>query len=80
VFPRKDAHSVVITRQYCGQLGEQKNCRLVVSVALATEQTSLPTTYQPSLPEKWSNDAQGRKKARMPEEIHFQTKQEMALV
>jgi SRSO17 transposase len=52
----------------------------VVSVALATEQTSLPTTYQPSLPEKWSNDAQGRKKARMPEEIHFQTKQEMALV
>src|SRR6266478_908252 len=44
-FPKKGTHSVGVTRQYCGQLGKQDNCRVAVSVSLATEQTSLPVTY-----------------------------------
>jgi len=52
-FPKKGSPSVGVTRQYCGQLGKQENCRIAVSVSLATTQTSLPATYQLYLPEIW---------------------------
>jgi len=78
-FPKKGTHWVGVTRQYCGQVGKQDNCRIAVSVSLTTEQASLPVRYQLYLPENWAGDAKLRRKAGMPEEIHFQTKQEIAL-
>ena len=78
-FPKKGFHSVGVTRQYCGQLGKQENCRVAVSVSLATEQASMPATYQLYLPEIWANDRKRRKQAGVPTEIRFQTKPEIAL-
>ena len=78
-FPKKGIHSVGVARQYCGQLGKQENCRVAVSVSLATEQSSIPATFQLYLPEIWANDAKRRKQAGVPREIRFQTKPEMAL-
>src|SRR6201981_3771852 len=31
-FPKKGEHSVGVTRQYCGQVGKQKTCRVAVSL------------------------------------------------
>jgi SRSO17 transposase len=78
-FPKKGTHSVGVTRQYCGQLGKQENCRVAVSVSLATEQASLPVTYGLYLPETWAHDPARRKKTGIPEEVHFQTKPAIAL-
>jgi SRSO17 transposase len=78
-FPKKGTHSVGVTRQYCGQLGKQDNCRVAVSVSLATEHASIPATYQLYLPEIWANDSERRKQAGVPKEIRFQTKPDMAL-
>jgi SRSO17 transposase len=78
-FPKKGSHSVGVTRQYCGQLGKQENCRVAVSVSLATEQASIPATYQLYLPEIWANDPERRKQAGVPKEICFQTKPDIAL-
>jgi SRSO17 transposase len=78
-FPKKGAHSVGVTRQYCGQLGKQENCRVAVSVSLATEHASIPATYQLYLPETWASDPDRRKRAGVPKEIRFQTKPDMAL-
>ena len=78
-FPKKGAHSVGVARQYCGQLGKQENCRVAVSVSLATEEASIPATYQLYLPEAWANDEQRREQAGVPREIGFQTKPEIAL-
>ena len=61
-FPKKGTHSVGVTRQYCGQLGKQENCRVAVSLSLATEQASFPVAYQLYLPEIWAQDPARRKR------------------
>jgi SRSO17 transposase len=78
-FPKKGAHSVGVVRQYCGQLGKQENCRVAVSVSLATEQASLPVAYRLYLPEIWAEDRARRNKVGVPEDVRFQTKPEIAL-
>jgi SRSO17 transposase len=78
-FPKKGTHSVGVTRQYCGQLGKQENCRVAVSISLATEEGSIPVKYQLYLPEIWANDRERRKQAGVPDEIRFQTKPDMGL-
>jgi SRSO17 transposase len=78
-FPKKGRHSVGVTRQYCGQVGKQENCRIAVSLSLATWDSSLPIAYRLYLPKEWVEDAKRRKKAEVPKEIEFQTKPEIAL-
>ena len=78
-FPKKGKHSVGVTRQYCGQLGKQENCRIAVSLSVATWDSSLPIAYRLYLPREWAEDSERRKKAEVPEEVEFQTKPEIAL-
>jgi SRSO17 transposase len=78
-FPKKGRHSVGVTRQYCGQVGKQDNCRVAVSLSVATWNSSLPVAYDLYLPKDWAEDFRRRKKAEVPKEIAFQTKPEIAL-
>ncbi|MFB9985554.1 IS701 family transposase [Mesorhizobium kowhaii] len=78
-FPKKGKHSVGVARQYCGQLGKQDNCQVAVSLSIANEGASLPVAWQLYLPEIWANDPERRKKAKIPDEILFQTKPQIAL-
>lgn len=78
-FPKQGTHSVGVSRQYCGQLGKQDNCQVAVSLSLANAYASLPVDYRLYLPESWAHDAVRRKKAKVPEEVRFQTKPAIAL-
>jgi len=78
-FPKKGTHSVGVTRQYCGQLGKQENCRVAVSLSVANWSASLPIAYRLYLPQDWCTDAARRSQAEVPREIQFQTKPEIAL-
>ena len=78
-FPKKGQHSEGVTRQYCGQVGKQENCRVAVSLSMTTETSSMPVAYRLYLPETWANDSQRRRKTGVPAEIGFQTKAEIAL-
>jgi SRSO17 transposase len=78
-FPKKGTHSVGVTRQYCGQVGKQDNCRVAVSLSVATWDSSLPIAYRLYLPKDWAENAERRQKAEVPEEVVFQTKPEIAL-
>jgi SRSO17 transposase len=93
-FPKKGKHSVPrsvgvsqahpnekvgVARQYCGQLGKQDNCQAVVSLSLANHHASLPIAHRLYLPETWANDAERRKKAKVPEDVVFKTKPKIAL-
>ena len=78
-FPKKGKHSVGVARQYCGQLGKQDNCQVAVSLSIANAAASLPIAYRLYLPEIWTNDPERRRKAKVPDEIGFQTKPAIAL-
>jgi SRSO17 transposase len=70
-FPKKGKHSVGVTRQYCGQVGKQENCRVAVSLSVATWSSSLPVEYRLYLPKEWVEDAERREKTEVPKEIEF---------
>src|SRR5580698_10210869 len=78
-FPKKGKHSVGVTRQYCGQVGKQDNCRVAVSLSVATWSSSLPVAYRLYLPKEWAEDDERREKTEVPEEVEFQTKPAIAL-
>src|SRR5436309_10690691 len=78
-FPKKGKHSVGVTRQYCGQVGKQENCRVAVSLSVATWNSSLPIEYRLYLPKEWAEDSERREKTEVPEEVRFQSKPEIAL-
>jgi SRSO17 transposase len=78
-FPKKGKHSVGVTRQYCGQVGKQENCRIAVSLSIANLGSSLPVSYRLYLPKEWAEDAERREKTEVPEEVEFQTKPDIAL-
>ncbi len=77
-IPKKGKHSVGVARQYCGVLGKQDNCQVAVTVSLVNEVMSVPAAHRLYLPEVWANDRGRRKIVRVPEEIEFQTKWQIA--
>jgi SRSO17 transposase len=78
-FPKHGTHSVGVHHQYCGQLGKQANCQVVVTLSVANHHASLPVAYQLYLPKAWADDGTRRKQAHVPSAIHFQTKPQIAL-
>jgi SRSO17 transposase len=78
-FVKKGTHSVGVTRQYCGQVGKQENCRIGVNLSVSTAAASLPIAWRLYLPEVWTEDKKRRKAAGIPETMVFQTKSEIAL-
>ena len=77
-FPKKGSHSVGVHHQYCGQLGKEANCQVVVTLSIANHHASLPIAYQLYLPEKWAKDAARRQKAHVPKKVKFKTKPQIA--
>ena len=61
------------------KLGKQENCRVAVSLSVSTWSSSLPIAWRLYLPQVWVEDADRRGQARVPEEIEFQTKPQIAL-
>ena len=78
-FPKKGTHSVGVARQYCGQSGKQDNCRVAVSLSIATAQGSLPVGYRLYLPREWTEDAARCEKVGVPEGTSFETKPALAM-
>jgi SRSO17 transposase len=78
-LPKKGEHSVGVAHQYCGQLGKQANCQVAVTLSVANHHASLPVAYRLYLPKAWAEDDARRRKAKVPEDITFKTKPEIAL-
>lgn len=78
-FRKQGKHSVGVQRQYSGTLGKVGNCQIGVSLTIATAHEHVPIDFALYMPKEWANDVERRKKARVPDDLVFKTKPELAL-
>jgi SRSO17 transposase len=71
-------HSPGVRRQYSGTVGKIGNCQISVSVHAVGERGTLPLGWRLYLPEEWCDDLARRRKAKIPDELGFQTKPQLA--
>ena len=67
-----------VKRQYSGTLGKIGNCQITVSVHAVGERGTLPLGWSLYLPEEWCDDLSRRRKAKIPDEVAFRTKPQLA--
>ncbi len=76
---KKDGrHSPGVKRQWSGTLGKVDNCQIAVSLHAVGGQGTLPLGWALYLPKEWCEDLPRRRKAKIPDEVSFQTKPELA--
>jgi SRSO17 transposase len=78
-FLKQGTHSVGVQRQYTGSAGKITNCQIAVSLSVATRTEHAPIDFELYLPERWANAPERRKEARIPDDVPFKTKPELAL-
>jgi SRSO17 transposase len=78
-FLKQGRHSVGVQRQYTGSAGKVANCQIGVSLTIATPTQHVPVDFELYLPRCWTEDPERRKEARIPDNVQFQTKPELAL-
>jgi len=77
-IPKDGKHSPGVKRQYSGTLGKIGNCQITVSLHAVGERGSLPLGFALYLPQEWCDDPERRQKAKIPDEVGFQTKPQLA--
>ncbi len=78
-FLKQGKHSVGVQRQYTGSAGKTTNCQIGVSLVVATNSEQAPIDFELYLPRSWADDPIRRKEARIPDDVPFRTKHELAL-
>lgn len=78
-FLKQGEHSVGVQRQYTGTAGKVTNCQVAVSLTVATRQQHLALDMELYVPRAWVDDAARRAESKIPKEVGFRTKPEMAL-
>jgi SRSO17 transposase len=76
---KQGSHSVGVQRQYTGSAGKVTNCQVATSLSVTTNTLHVPIDFALYLPESWMGDPERRSEARIPEELTFKTKPELAL-
>lgn len=77
-FVKSGPESCGVKRQWCGRLGKKENCQVGVFLIGVTPAGSALLEHQLYLPKDWADDRARRKKTRVPEDVRFQTKPEIA--
>jgi SRSO17 transposase len=77
-FLKKGTTSVGVQRQYSGTAGKVDNCQLGVFLAYASPKGRAMIDRELYLPKAWSDDPERCRAARVPAEVGFRTKPQLA--
>ena len=77
-FLKKGQHSVGVKRQYSGTAGKVENCQVGTFLSYVSSRGQVLLDRRLYLPEEWCNDAERRRRAKVPAEVVFQTKPQQA--
>ena len=78
-FVKDGKRSPGVKRQYTGSLGKIGNCQIGVSLHAAGAKGTVPLGWELYLPEEWCDDAERRRKAKIPEHVVFMTKPQLGV-
>lgn len=77
-FLKKGVHSVGVQRQYSGTAGRIENCQIGVFLAYASGRGRALIDRDLYVPQEWTDDPERRKAAKVPEDLAFATKPQLA--
>ena len=77
-FPKDGKDSPGVKRQYSGTFGKIANCQIGVSLHAVGARGTVPLGWALYLSEEWCTDTGRRRKAKIPDEVAFKTKYELA--
>ena len=78
-FPKAGDASVGVARQYCGALGKIANGQVAVSLHWSTCEASCPLGWRLYLPQSWLETSARRAEGKIPDEIVYRSKNQLAL-
>jgi SRSO17 transposase len=78
-FPKAGEASVGVARQYCGALGKVANCQVAVSLHWSTCEASCPLAWRLYLPQSWLETPARRAEGKIPDDIRYRSKNQLAL-
>lgn len=78
-FLKQGRHSVGVQRQYTGSAGKIANCQIGVSLCVANGSAQLPIDFELYLPKQWTDDPILRKQAKIPDDVVYKSKIDLAL-
>lgn len=78
-LPKKGRHTAAVHRQWCGNTGKVDNCVVGVHLAYAVGDFQCLLDSDLYLPQAWADDPQRRAEAKMPDDVVFRTKPQIAL-
>ncbi len=77
-FLKKGSKSVGVQRQYSGSAGRIENCQVGVFLSYATASGACLLDRELYLPKNWTQDPERCREAKVPAEVRFATKPELA--
>ena len=78
-FLKQGRESPGVQRQYTGSIGKVANCQIGVSLTLCTPTEHVPVDMTLYLPESWTSDRVRCAKAKIPSDVEFRPKWQIAL-
>ncbi len=78
---KRGSHSVGVAHQYCGRLGKLANCQSGVFIGYSSSKGYTLLDQRLYMPKQWFEDeyAQKREDCRVPQDLKFKTKQDIAI-